>query len=111
MIDEAKDDTDRTDQEIEHLEEQHWNILKEVCDREAATLKTFQILQDEKPSKGMLALEKKLTGYTNVSMLYGPVEEHSSPATGGSLDRAANPRRKILTDPKEVRPFHEKTYG
>ena len=108
LIDEAKEDTDTSEQEIEHLEEQHWNILKEVCDREAATLKTFQILQDEKPTKGMLAFEKKLTGYTNVSMLYGPVEEHSSPATGGSLDRAANPRRKILTDPKEVREFMRK---
>ena len=36
------------------------------------------------------------------------VEEHTSPAAGGSLDRAANPRRKILTDPKEVREFMRK---
>ena len=56
----------------------------------------------------MLALEKKLTGYTNVTMLYGPVEEHTSPSAGGSLDRATNPRRKILTDPKEVREFMRK---
>ena len=41
-------------------------------------------------------------------MLYGPVEEHTSPAAGGSLDRAENPRRKILTDPKEVREFMRK---
>ena len=41
-------------------------------------------------------------------MLYGPVEEHISPTAGGSLDRAANPRRKILTDPKEVREFMRK---
>ena len=41
-------------------------------------------------------------------MLYGPVEEHTSPAAGVSLDRAANPRRKILTDPKEVREFMRK---
>ena len=56
----------------------------------------------------MIALEKKLSGYTNVSMLYGPVEAHTSPSKGGSLDNAANPRRKILTDPKEVRDFMRK---
>ena len=103
QIEEAKEDSETSEQEIELLEDEHWKILKKVCEREAAKLKTFQILQDEKPTKGMLALEKKLTGYTNVTMLYGPVVEHTSPAAGGSLDRAANPRRKILTDPKEVR--------
>ena len=100
QIEEAKDDDNTSDHEIDLLEEEHWKILKKVCERENAKLKTFKILQDEKPTKGMLALKKKLTGYTNVSMLYGPVEEHTSPAAGGSLDRAANPRRKILTDPK-----------
>ena len=43
-----------------------------------------------------------------MTLLYDPVEEHTSPAAGGSLDRAANPRRKILTDPKEVREFMRK---
>ena len=43
-----------------------------------------------------------------MSILYGPVETHTSPAKGGSLDNAANPRRKILTDPKEVRDFMRK---
>ena len=33
MIDDAKEDHDTRDQELEQLEEQHWNILKEVCDR------------------------------------------------------------------------------
>ena len=108
QIDEAKDDEDKTEEEISILEDEHWKILKRVCEREAAKLKTFQLLQDEKPSKGMLALEKKLAGYTNVTMLYGPDEEHTSPTAGGSLDRAANPRRKILTDPKEVRDFMRK---
>jgi hypothetical protein len=63
-------------------------------------------LHDEKPSKGMIALEKKLTGYTNVSMLYGPVETHATPDIGGLIgEPEKNPRRKILTDPKEVRKF------
>jgi cellobiose-specific phosphotransferase system component IIA len=47
---------------IEGLKEEHKTILDQVCEREAVKLKTFKILHDEKPSKGMIALEKKLTG-------------------------------------------------
>ena len=64
---------------IEGLNEDHKTILEQVCEREAVKLRNFKILHDEKPSKGMIELEKKLTGYTNVSMLYGPVEIHASP--------------------------------
>ena len=92
QIDDAMEDEDISEAEIEDLKGQHWKVLQEVCEREAAKLKTFQVLHDEKPSKGMIELEKKLTGYTNVSMLYGPVEEHISPSKGGSLDRAENPK-------------------
>ena len=54
----------------------------------------------------MIALEKKLSGYTNVTMKYGEVEEHAAPAAGGHPgDTDKTPRRKILTDPKEVRAF------
>jgi hypothetical protein len=61
-------------------------------------------LHDEKPSKGMIELEKKLTGYTNVSMLYGPVETHAAPDIGGLIgEPEKNPRSKILINPKEVR--------
>ena len=91
---------------IEGLNEEHKTILDQVCEREAVKLKTVKILHDEKPSKGMIALEKKLTGYTNVSMLYGPVETHAIPDVGGLIgEPEKNPRRKILTDPKEVRKF------
>ena len=58
-------------------------------------LKTFKILEDEKPSKGMIALEKKLSGYTNITMLYGPEEKHSPPDKGGiPVDQATNPKEK-----------------
>ena len=89
---------------IEGLKEEDKTILDQVCEREAAKLKTFKILHDEKPSKGMIALEKKLTCYTNVSMLYCPLETHAAPDVGGLIgEPEKNPRRKILTDPKEVR--------
>ena len=108
LIDEANEDEDISDHDIEELKSQHWKILQQVCEREAAKLKTFQVLQDEKPSKGMIALEKKLSGYTNISMLYGPVEEHVSPTKVGSTDKAENPKRKLLIDPQEVRDFMRK---
>ena len=47
---------------IEGLKEKHKTILDQVCEREAVKLKTFKILHDEKPSKGMIALEERLTG-------------------------------------------------
>ena len=98
-----EEDPDNTES-IDPLEKEHGSILGEVCEREAAKLKTFKILHDEKPSKGMIALEKKLSGYTNVTLIYGDIEEHAAPAAGGLLcDTEKKPRRKILTDPKEAR--------
>ena len=44
MNDEDQDNT-------ETLEKEHGIIFMEVCEREAAKLKTFKILSDEKPSK------------------------------------------------------------
>ena len=54
---------------IDILEKEHGAISVYVCEREAAKLTTFKILHDEKPSKGMIAIEKKLSGYTNVTMI------------------------------------------
>jgi hypothetical protein len=87
---------------IEALNEDHKTILEQVCEREAVKLRNFKILDDEKPSKGMI----ELCGYTNVSMLYGPVETHAAPDIGSHIgEPEKNPRRKILIHPKEVRKF------
>ena len=56
-------------EDIEKLKSQHKAVLEQISERESAKLKTFKILEDEKPSKGMIALEKKLSGYTNITML------------------------------------------
>ena len=50
----------------------------------------------------MISLEKKLSG----TLIYDKVEDHAAPAAGGLLgDTEKNPKRKIPTDPKEVRAF------
>ena len=39
-------------------------------------------------------------------MIYDKVEDHAAPAAGGlPVDTEKNPKRKVLTDPKEVRAF------
>ena len=63
-----KDDPENTEG-IDILELEYGAILGEVREREAAKLKTFKILHNENPSKGLIALEKKLSGYTNVTMI------------------------------------------
>ena len=54
----------------------------------------------------MIQLEKKLSGYMNITMIYDKVEAHAAPAAGGLPgDTEKNPKRKVLTDHKEVRAF------
>ena len=46
----------------------------------------------------------------NKKRIYGEVEEHAAPAAGGLPgDTEKKTRRKILTDPKEVRAFMRNT--
>ena len=70
----VKEDDPENLESINLLEQEYGVILGEVCEREAAKLKTFKILHDEKPSKGMIQLEKKLSGYTNITMIYDKVK-------------------------------------
>ena len=63
-LEDMKEDDPENTEGIDTLELEYGAILGEVCEREAAKLKTFKILHDEKPSKGMIALEKKLSGFT-----------------------------------------------
>ena len=100
----VKEDDPENLESINLLEQEYGVILGEVCEREATKPKTFQILHDEKPSRGMIQLEKKLSGYTNITMIYDKLEDHAAPAAGGLPgDTEKNPKRKVLTDSKEVR--------
>ena len=56
----VKEDDPENLESINLLEQEYGVILGEVCEREATKPKTFQILHDEKPSRGMIQLEKKL---------------------------------------------------
>ena len=71
---EIKEDDSENIEGINSLEKEYGAILGEVCERDAAKLNTFQILHDEKPSKGMIAIEKKLSGYTKITMICVPTD-------------------------------------
>ena len=68
-----KEDDPENTEGIDTLELEYGAILGEVCEREAAKLKKNQNPPRQNPSKGMIALEKKLSGYTNATMIYGEV--------------------------------------
>ena len=51
-------------QEILEKENAYNDTLEQICNREALAMNTFRLLYDEKPSRAMINLEKKLSGYT-----------------------------------------------
>merc|ERR1711940_205788 len=79
--------------------------LTTICDQEAQKMETFKLLNDEKASKAMISLEKKITGYSNMTRMNKPNPEYKDPKDGGSSDEKINPRKILLTDPAAVRSY------
>ena len=48
------------DPAILEIEEEMDNSLADICETERSKLKTFRMLNDERPTKHMIALEKKM---------------------------------------------------
>ena len=67
--------------------------------------KPFGLLNDEKASKAIINLEKKITGYSNMTRMNKPNPDYIDPEKGGSKDEAVNPRKILLTDPAAVRRY------
>ena len=68
-------------------------------------METFRLLHDEKASKAMISLEKKITGYSSMTRMNQPNPNYISPENGGSRDERVNPKKKLLTDPAAVRKY------
>ena len=77
--------------------------IAEICETERGKMKTFRMLQDERPTRHIIALEKKIGGYTSVSRINTPNPSYIPPEKGGINDEILNPKKFLLTDPKEVR--------
>ena len=61
-------------------------VLSSICDQESQKMETFRLLHDEKASKAMISLEKKITGYSNMTRMNKPNPEYKDPKEGGSRD-------------------------
>ena len=94
-----------TPQEILEKENAYNDTLEQICNREALAMNTFRLLHDEKPSRAMINLEKKLSGYSSISKINKPNPTYTPPEGGGNPDPAVNPKSLLLSDPKEVRKY------
>ena len=92
-------------QEILEKENAYNDTLEQICNREALAMNTFRLLHDEKPSRAMINLEKKLSGYSSISKINKPNPTYTPPEGGGDPDPAVNPKSLLLSDPKEVRKY------
>ena len=66
-------------------------------------MNTFRLLHDEKPSRAMINLEKKISGYSSISKINKPNPNFIPPEEGGDPNPTVNPKALLLSDPKEVR--------
>ena len=60
-------------------------------------METFRLLNDEKASKAMINLEKKITGYSSMSRTNQPNPNYINPENGDSRDERK--KKKLLYRP------------
>ena len=53
-------------------------------------METFRLPNDEKASKAMIELEKKITGYSNMSRMNKPNPDYIDPERGGPKENSPN---------------------
>ena len=104
-LNEKRNNPDITDAEILEIETEADFILETICNQEAQKMETFRLLHDEKASKAMISLEKKITGYSSMARMNQPNPNYISPENGGSRDEGINPKKKLLIDPAAVRKY------
>ena len=80
-------------------------LMQNICQEEAERMTTFRLLNDERPSKAMIELEKTITGYSTMAKLNKPNPAYSPPELGGSSDEDVNPKSLLMSDPKEIRKY------
>ena len=97
----ADDDPDR----LSYLDGVLNDFMQAVCQEEAEKMSTFRLLNDERPSKAMIELEKTISGYSTIAKMNKPNPSYITPEMGGSPDENINPKRLLMSDPKEIREY------
>ena len=70
ILNEKRNDPDITDAEILEIEADL--ILDTICNLEAQKTETFRLLNDEKASKAMISMEKKIQGHSSMAQMNKP---------------------------------------
>ena len=97
------DELQVNDPAILEIEEELDNTLADICETERSKMKTFRMINDERPTKHMINLERKIGGYCSVSRIKTPNPNYVGPEHGGIDDPIINPKNILLTNPKDVR--------
>ena len=63
-------------------------------------MSTWRLLNDEKPTRAMICLEKKICGYTSITRI-NKANTNYNPTKGDN--KVTNPKKILLTDRAEVR--------
>ena len=80
-------------------------VINQVCSQEAEKMSVFRLINDEKPTKAMISLEKKLGGYCNINKINKPNPDFIPPHRGGAHCEITNPKSLLLSNPKHVREY------
>ena len=60
-------------------------VINQVCSQEAEKMSVFRLINDEKPTKAMISLEKKLGGDCNINKINKPNPDFIPPPQGWSI--------------------------
>ena len=90
---------------IMEKEEEFESLTNQVCQQEAEKMAVFRLINDEKPTRAMINLEKKIGGYCNINKINKPNPNYIPPNEGGSHCDASNPKMLLLSNPKQVREY------
>ena len=86
-------------------DEELGTLLNQVCRQEAEKMAVFRLINDEKPTRAMINLEKKIGGYCNINKINKPNPDYISPEEGGMHCDVTNPKMLLLSNPKHVREY------
>ena len=84
-------------------DEELGTLLNQVCRQEAEKMAVFRLINDEKPTRAMINLEKKIGGYCNINKINKPNPDYIPPEEGGMHCDVTNPKMLLLSNPKHKR--------
>ena len=77
--------------------------LDQVCRQEADKIAGFRLFNEEKPTRAMISLEKKIGGYCNINKINQANLDYIPLDKGGAACQVSNPKMILLSNPKPVR--------